>query len=205
LAGFARLSEVSEVGSLELGRSMDYYHRFCNEDDRTWEKLWLDYASAPDSQSDLPRFPSAEIQQRVHGTTYARAMSGALALRHFTLRFVRRVLQTRVTPEMKVLDFGCGWGCVIRTFLKDFRTESLAGTDVDPELIELARQLLPEVSFTVNGARTPLDYPDATFDIVVANSVFSHLSERSYAFWIRELTRVLRPGRALVFTREPLH
>lgn len=179
---------------------MDLYARFHDEDDPAWEKLWLDYAAAPESRDDLPRFPPAEVQQRLHGTTFARAMSGALALRHFTLRFVRRELQTYVVPEMKILDFGCGWGRLIRTFLKDFHTQNIFATDVDAEVIDLARGLLPDVHFAVNGARAKLDYPDATFDIVVANSVFSHLSEPNYAFWIVELTRVLKPGGALVFT-----
>lgn len=179
---------------------MDYYQRFCEEDDRAWEKLWLDDAAAPESRSDLPRFPSPEIQQCVHGTVYAGAMSGALVLRNFTLRFVRCALQIHVKSEMKVLDFGCGWGSLVRTFLKDFRIEKIVATDVDAEIIDLANDLLPEVSFEVNGPRTPPDYADATFDIVVANSVFPHLSERNFAFWIQELTCVLRPGRESVFT-----
>jgi len=179
---------------------MDYYERFHQVEDADWERLWLAYAGAPDSRDDLPAFPSAEVQQRVHGTAFARAMSGALALRHFTLRFVRRVLATPVVPEMRVLDFGCGWGRVLRTFLKDIRAENLVGTDVDPELVELARALLPEVRFTQNDRLAPLDFPDASFDIVIANSVFSHLAERNFQFWMQELTRVLKPGSALVFT-----
>lgn len=179
---------------------MDFYTRFRDEDDASWEKLWLDYAAAPASRDDLPRFPPAEVQQRLHGTTFERAMSGGLALRHFTLRFVRQVLHTYVVPEMKILDFGCGWGRLVRTFLKDFHTQNIFATDVDREVIELARTLLPQIHFEVNGAHTPLDDPDGSFDIVVANSVFSHLSEPNYAFWIEELTRVLKPGGALVFT-----
>jgi SAM-dependent methyltransferase len=179
---------------------MDYYDRFHRQEDPDWEKLWLAYAGAPGSRTDLPPFPSAEVQQRVHGTTFARAMSGALALRHFTLAFVRRTLATPIVPEMRILDFGCGWGRVLRTFLKDVRTENLVGTDVDPELVALARTLLPEVQFTVNDRLAPLAFEDGSFDIVVANSVFSHLAERNFHFWMEELARVLKPGRALVFT-----
>ena len=179
---------------------MDYYERFHQIEDRDWERLWLAYADAPTSRNDLPAFPSAEIQQRVHGTAFARAMSGALALRHFTLRFVRRVLMKPVVPEMRILDFGCGWGRLLRTFLKDVHTGNLVGTDLDPELIELARKLMPEVQFNQNDRLAPLAFPDAHFDIVIANSVFSHLAERNFQFWTRDLTRVLKPGGALVFT-----
>jgi SAM-dependent methyltransferase len=179
---------------------MNFYARFCDEDDPSWEKLWLDYAADPQSRDDLPRFPPADVQQRLHGTTFERAMTGALALRHFTLRYVRQVLETHIVPEMKLLDFGCGWGRLVRTFLKDFHTQNIIATDVDVEVIELARELLPDVAFAVNGARAALDHRDASLDIVVVNSVFSHLSPANYAFWIEELTRVLKPGGALVFT-----
>lgn len=179
---------------------MDWYERFRDEDERAWEKLWLSYAAAPESRDDLPPFPPAEVQERLHGTTFERAMSGALALRHFTLRYVRRVLETPVAPEMKLLDFGCGWGRLLRVFLKEFRAENLFGTDVDPEVIRLARELLPEVRFARNDRLPPLPYPDASFDVVIANSVFSHLAERNFLLWMEELRRVLKPGRALVFT-----
>ena len=179
---------------------MDYYAQFHDHEDRAWERLWLSFAAAPASRDDLPGFPPAAVQERLHGTTFERAMSGALALRHFTLRFVRQTLHTFVVPEMKILDFGCGWGRLVRTFLKDFHIENIFATDVDAEVIEIARSLLPEVHFAVNQGLASLPYPDASFDIIVANSVFSHLAERNFRFWMQELTRVLKPGRALVFT-----
>jgi SAM-dependent methyltransferase len=179
---------------------VDYYARFHEIEDPAWRELWLAFAEDPTSRDDLPPFPPAEVQQRFHGTTFVRAMTGAFAIRHYALRFVRRVLQTYVVPEMKILDFGCVWGRLVRTLLKDFHTENIFATDVDPDVIALARELLPGVPFAVNGPRAPLAHPDASLDIVVANSVFSHLAEAGYAFWIQELARVLKPGGALVFT-----
>jgi SAM-dependent methyltransferase len=179
---------------------MNYFERFRDLDERAWEKLWLDHAAAPSARDDLPPFPPADVQQRLHGTTFQRAMSGALALRHFSLRFVRRVLQTPVTPEMRILDFGCGWGRLGRTFLKDFPADRIVGTDVDAEVIEIARALLPESPFDCNGRFPPLAYDDESFDLVIANSVFSHLAERTFGVWMAELRRVLKPRCGLVFT-----
>lgn len=179
---------------------MNYFETYRDLDERDWEKLWLSYAASPASRDDLPGFPPAELQSRLHGTTFARAMSGALALRHFALRYVRRVLMTPVVPEMRLLDFGCGWGRLLRPFLKDFPAEHLFGTDLDAEVIEAARALLPEARFDCNHRLPPLPYEDDSFDIVIANSVFSHLAERNFLLWMEELRRVLKPGRALMFT-----
>jgi len=47
--------------------------------------------------------------------------------------------QTRgraLTPETHVLDFGCGWGRIIRFFLKDIDPARLHGTDVFEEMVE---------------------------------------------------------------------
>lgn len=179
---------------------VDYYERFRNVADEDWWKLWLAYAAAPETRDDLPRFPPAEIQQRVHGTVFAGAMSGALSLRYLTFRFVRNVLMRPIVPEMKVLDFGCGWGRVQRVLLKDFPASNLFGTDIDPEMIAIARELLPEVEFRVNEARPPLAHADESFDLILVNSVFSHLAEPNFNFWLAELTRVLKTGGVLAFT-----
>lgn len=180
--------------------AIDYYERFRDVADEDWWKLWLAYAADPTSRDDLPGFPPAEIQQRVHGTVFAGAMSGALSLRYLSFRFVRNVLMRPIVPTMKVFDFGCGWGRVQRVLLKDFHTANLYGTDIDPEGIEIARQLLPEVHFEVNGPRPPLDHADESFDLVLVNSVFSHLAEPNFQSWIAELTRLLKTGGVLVFS-----
>jgi SAM-dependent methyltransferase len=183
-----------------MAPGIDYYERFRDVGDEDWWELWLAYAAAPDSRDDLPPFAPAEIQQRVHGTSFAGAMRGALAIRYLTFRYLRRTAMRPVVPTMKVLDFGCGWGRVLRVLLKDFHTANLFGTDIDAEVVALARELLPEVDFQVNGPRPPLAYADESFDLVVANSVFSHLSEPNFRAWLGELTRLLKPGALLVFT-----
>ena len=43
-------------------------------------------------------------------------------------------------------------------------------------------------------------YPDDSFDVVYACSVFSHLPETLHLLWLAEIRRVLRPGGVLVAT-----
>ena len=50
-----------------------------------------------------------------------------------------------------------------------------------------------------------VDYPDATFDLIYAFSVFTHLAPAGQTFWIAELTRVLKPGGCLFLTTHGEH
>ncbi len=92
-----------------------------------------------------------------------------------------------------ILDFGCGAGRVLRHW-ETLRGPSLHGTDYNPDLIAWCTRNLPFARFRVNGLGSGADYPDETFDLISALSVFTHLAEPRQSFWIEELTRVLRPG-----------
>ena len=44
----------------------------------------------------------------------------------------RRSAASFYARDSRVLDFGCGWGRVIRFFLKDVAPWNLVGVDIDP-------------------------------------------------------------------------
>ena len=46
----------------------------------------------------------------------------------------------------------------------------------------------------------PLPYSDASFDLIYAFSVFTHLTEPLQHLWMAEMRRVLRPGGYLLFS-----
>jgi SAM-dependent methyltransferase len=98
-----------------------------------------------------------------------------------------------------VLDFGCGVGRVLRHWA-DLKGPMLCGTDYNPALIAWCRKHLPFAEFQVNGLETGLGWPDASFDLIYALSVFTHLDEPLQSFWIDALTRALRPGGYLFLT-----
>jgi SAM-dependent methyltransferase len=106
-----------------------------------------------------------------------------------------------VAPERlgAVLDFGCGVGRVMRHWA-GLDTPELFGTDYNDELVTWCREHLPFARFAVNEAAAALPYASATFDLVYAFSVFTHLDEAQQRFWIDELARLLRPGGHLYLT-----
>jgi SAM-dependent methyltransferase len=93
-----------------------------------------------------------------------------------------------------VLDFGCGSGRMLRHFVPfvDLGVR-LFGCDIHAPTIEWLRTTYPDdVEVALSGEEPPLEYADATFDLVYAGSVFSHLPD--WAPWLLEIRRVLRPG-----------
>jgi SAM-dependent methyltransferase len=97
-----------------------------------------------------------------------------------------------------ILDFGCGCGRVLRRWHSlDAR---IYGTDLSKSAIKWCRANLPFVEVDVNRLEPPLGYGDASFDLVYANSVLTHLPVKTQLAWRDEWGRVLRPGGHLILT-----
>jgi SAM-dependent methyltransferase len=113
---------------------------------------------------------------------------------------VLRALPGHAVPgDGVVLDFGCGAGRLLRHLLHAPGVTALHGCDLDRASIDWVREQLPGVEAFVSGELPPLSRADATFDLVIAVSVFSHLGD-SWEAWMGELHRVVRPGGLLVAT-----
>jgi SAM-dependent methyltransferase len=109
----------------------------------------------------------------------------------------------RLPADAKILDFGIGWGRIIRFFLKDVDTGGLHGVDVRSDFIEICRLARLPVQIIQTTPTGTLPYPKDFFDIVYAYSVFTHLPEDMQHLWLAEIARVLRPGGLFVATVQP--
>jgi len=107
--------------------------------------------------------------------------------------------QIELNSLSSILDFGCGVGRVIRHWV-NLQGPRLYGCDVNPELVGWCQQNLRYAAFQQNDLHSRLAFPDQTFDLVYAISVFTHLDAERQFFWMDELKRVLRPGGLLLFT-----
>jgi SAM-dependent methyltransferase len=97
------------------------------------------------------------------------------------------------------LDFGCGCGRMARILVDAAGVARLSGVDVDAAQIRWARRRL-RGEFAVMRPTPPLDFDAASFDVVYAVSIFTHLDEGEQDRWLDELFRVLRPGGLLIAT-----
>jgi len=106
-----------------------------------------------------------------------------------------------IDSSMRILDFGCGCGRVIR-HLHSMTGARFHGSDYNPQLIEWCQRNLRFGQFDVNGVSPPLVYEKEQFDLVYALSVFTHFPEDLQSAWLSELSRVLKPGGHLLMTAQ---
>ncbi len=116
-----------------------------------------------------------------------------------------QILKNRFTPEMTILDAGCGGGRNLVYFLRSgFR---VFGVDRNAEAVSyvrsLARTLAPDTpteNFQISDVEK-LPYPDENFDAVISSAVLHFADdERHFDRMLREMWRVLKPS-GMFFSR----
>jgi SAM-dependent methyltransferase len=100
----------------------------------------------------------------------------------------------------RMLDWGCGCARVTAHFLADGRVAEVHGVDIDGEATRWCGQAFPAGRFLETGPYPPLPFPNGSFDLVVAYSVFTHLERDVQKAWLAEINRVLAPGGLLLAT-----
>jgi SAM-dependent methyltransferase len=164
-----------------------------------WSNLWLRAAGGELVDINLPPFPPENVQKITNNVSGVETMRVAAVF----YRIADEELTQRHAHglgNLKLLDFGAGWGRITRLLLRSIAPENLYGIDVDERLVAAGHDLLPGVSFERLVSGGPLPYADGQFDVVVANSVFSHLSREFHLFYIKEIARVTRGGGLLLAT-----
>jgi len=92
-----------------------------------------------------------------------------------------------------VMEFGCGSARLLR-MLRGIEGLRLVGADIDPHCVEWCKANVPGPEFYVTEPEPPLSFADASFDLVLSYSVFTHISSELQRPWLEEIRRVLRPG-----------
>ena len=110
--------------------------------------------------------------------------------------------QLELSPSATVLELGCGTGVVARALASRAGFSGpITGVDQSPVLLDAARRLAAEegvgerIEFRVGDAHA-LDLPDASFDMAIANTLVSHVTNPVAV--LEEAVRVVRPGGAVV-------
>jgi SAM-dependent methyltransferase len=148
--------------------------------------------------ADLP-LPPAKLAARVGVPDHEDVLASYLSLGADAREVILQTLPGDWKPDGKrVLDFGAGAGKVLRHLIDDWSAAELNGCDIDRASIEwLEANMSPPVHAFVNGEAPPLDSPEGRFDLVLAMSVFTHLTDHSLA-WLAELHRVLSEDGLLI-------
>jgi ubiquinone/menaquinone biosynthesis C-methylase UbiE len=186
--------------SLENGRPPDLQSRFSHLSDDAWSEVVLgSLKHRTYDGAELPGFPKPSTQ--IAFTSLDSRDTVKEGFQFF--RLVKDACERNGRPinkDTRLLDFGVGWGRIARMFLKDISAKNVFGVDVNAEILEECRRLMPYGTYSLCKQDTPLEFPDESFDVITAFSVFSHLSQPAHMYWLKEFHRVLRPGGTVVLT-----
>jgi 2-polyprenyl-3-methyl-5-hydroxy-6-metoxy-1,4-benzoquinol methylase len=190
---------LERIPSGSIG-NMNPYEIFSNISDDFW--FWLcteGYKRKPALEAVLPGMPTENVQLAMTGNKGNSVMKvGFTAYTLFRDMYEREV--GPITRADAILDFGCGWGRIIRFFLKDVEPSKLWGVDPARDMIELCQNQNKWCNFKAINTKPPSPFEEGTFDLIYSFSVFSHLSEEMHKNWLIELSRILKPGGLLIAT-----
>jgi len=151
----------------------------------------------------LPTMPSDDVQVLWTGASGHVLLAQSVAfVRILVSHFPNRAM--RPQADATLLDFGCGWGRLLRLACKFVRPSYLWGVDPWDRSIALCR----EHGVLGNLRPSPwipreLDVPQ-DLDMAYAFSVFTHLPAEVAAIALRTLTRHLVSGGRLLLTVRPM-
>jgi ubiquinone/menaquinone biosynthesis C-methylase UbiE len=150
---------------------------------------------------EMARFPHGSVQRAYVGVADDQALFAAANFHSYVTKWAE-ALGHPLTRSSRVLDFGSGWGRVIRYFWHEVAAENLFGVDVDFDAVAACRNLGVPGTFHVVSPTGVLPFENGFMDMIFGVSVFTHLSLKSADHWMSELHRVAKPGCVLGITVE---
>lgn len=180
------------------GRRFRHYQSLS---DAAWRRVLLDSLSG-NAALPMPGFPPAELQAGFIGSSNRQAIDEAWNF-YLLMEDQRKRFGLPLGRDGHVLDFGCGWGRIIRMFLRDVPESNIWCADSQTLALEICRQTGVPGRMVQLQQMPPSDLPPGLFDAAFAYSVFSHLSPKAHDAWEAEFARIIRPGGLVFVTTQP--
>jgi SAM-dependent methyltransferase len=143
--------------------------------------------------------PPADLLRRIQGDE---------RVDYYRLRGFRFYLQMRdaiakhreIDSVKRILDWGCGTGCVTSSFILGNESWCIDGCDIDKEAITWCAENIPGGRFQPSDECSPLPYANGVFDVVIALGVVGSAGTQVFERWLPELRRVLAPRGIVLIT-----
>ena len=84
--------------------------------------------------------------------------------------------QIPLSSPSRIIDLGCGPGNSTSLLRARYPDAKLSGMDSSPNMLEKARQEVPDVQFELGDLRTYSPSPDENVDLFYSNAVFQWLT-----------------------------
>jgi SAM-dependent methyltransferase len=196
----ATLAHAEKLAGGDAGRLMEVLRTMPLE---AFTKLLLGMPDArwPGLSARLPAMPPEKIQLSWTGASGEAVMRPALGFVQLVDSAAGR-LTGRGLAGKSVLDFGCGYGRMLR--LLPWFTDRLYGCDPWDASLQLCEQHRVWGQLA-RSEYLPQDLPfgEEKFDVVLAFSVFTHTSARALRTALAAIRRRIAPGGLLVATIRP--
>jgi SAM-dependent methyltransferase len=169
--------------------------------------IWMDVAGRgeyPALRDLLVPVPPPRVREFVGSASEAEFLGTGVSIYRLLTEIAQEV--GRPLPSLgAILDFGCGPGRALRYFLRYAQTVACTGIDIHAHAIGWCQIHFPFGDFRVNCDIPPTEFAPATFDLIYAISVFSHLAEANHLAWLMELRRLAKREGTLVVTLHGEH
>lgn len=150
----------------------------------------------------LPRMSEDKVQLDWTGASGPDLMRQSVAFVDL-LEHSYRSLTGKNLEEATVLDYGCGWGRLLRLLYRYIPLDRLFGVDPWDEAINLCREAGIRAHLAVSEY-LPSSLPfSRSFDLIFAYSVFTHLSETAARAALSTLRKHISDKGLLVITVRP--
>jgi SAM-dependent methyltransferase len=212
---FGERGEAAE--SMTLEQLVALAHRIDDGkvEEASWRRVGLDPATklgaldADDREwfADILRF----WQTKPHAVSeavspadwiHSRAPERYYSTGRMTIRRVRLAqLQTRKTAVRRILDFGSGYGRILRQFKAAFPEARLAACDIHQEAVDFCAETFG--AEPIYAADDPGETKvEGEFDLIFVGSLFTHLDGPRWKSLLDLLERVLERDGLLLFTTQ---
>lgn len=187
------------------GRRDDAFHALRRLSIRRFGELLLGVPDRFESlRAMLPEMPSERVQRDWTGNHGSALLQQSCAFVQSVERAYSRIC-SRPLEGATILDYGCGWGRILRLMYRYSDPDLIYGVDPDPAALAICRatRVLGHLA-QCDHIPQAIPFRDVTFDLVYAFSVFTHLSENTATAVMDAIRSRIKPDGLLVLTVRPV-
>jgi SAM-dependent methyltransferase len=107
-------------------------------------------------------------------------------------RFLRKERGFEIDNK-NILDLGCGNGKNSHYIAEQGLNNKITGIEISETALSFAKNLVPNGDFIKQSIGTPLNFPDAYFDIILDVTSSNSLNESERTIYLKEIHRLLKP------------
>lgn len=201
VVGLVATAELPPMPKADPPEHADNYVDITLDLDRPETPEWLrTFQISPHYLSfrPVPEIPNIERVSGRGATSYNYWNNGRTDFRGFSAMAAAHGVDVD-SPKTRILDWGCGCARVTRHFRAlPEGAGRVYGIDIDPVNIGWCQEHIAADGFAVAPLLPPSGV-DGPFDLIIGNSVITHLKRDVMDLWLAELARLLAPrGLALL-------